>query len=46
MVRLQEQDIERIRSTAAGLVDKYHLPGMSVGVVSGDDLVYAEGFGF
>ena len=46
MVKLQEQDIERIRSTAAGIVDEYHLPGMSVGVVSGDDLVYAEGFGF
>ena len=46
MLKLQEQDVERIRSTAAGLVDKYHLPGMSVGVVSGDDLVFAEGFGF
>ena len=39
-------DIDRVRATAASLVDAYHLPGMSVGVVSGDDLVYAEGFGY
>ena len=45
MTKLQHQDFERIRSTAAGLVDEYHLPGMSVGVVSGGDLVFAEGFG-
>ena len=46
MVKLQQQDIERIRSKAADLVDEYHLPGMSMGVVSGDDLVFSEGFGF
>jgi CubicO group peptidase (beta-lactamase class C family) len=41
-----QSDIERIRSTVAGLVDEHHLPGISVGVVSGEDLVFAEGFGF
>ena len=41
-----QSDIERIRSTVSGLVDEHHLPGISVGVVSGQDLVFAEGFGF
>ena len=41
-----ELDIARVRATASRLVDEFHLPGVSVGVVSGDDLVYAEGFGF
>ena len=46
MTRFTEADIDRIRATAASLVDEYRLPGMSVGVVSGDDLVYSEGFGY
>ncbi|MDP6403359.1 MAG: serine hydrolase domain-containing protein [SAR202 cluster bacterium] len=41
-----ESDVERIMSTVSDLVDEYHLPGISVGVVSGQDLVFAEGFGF
>ena len=39
-------DIDRIRSRSQTLVDEYRLPGMSIGVVSGDELVYSEGFGF
>ncbi len=46
MPSFNEADIERIRARAACLVDEYHLPGMSIGVVSGDELVYTEGFGF
>ena len=43
---LNGPDIKRISSTAAGLVDEYHLPGMSVGIVIGDELAFAEGFGY
>ena len=39
-------DIDRVRAAAISLIDEYHLPGMSVGVVSGSDLIYAEGFGY
>jgi len=39
-------DPTRIRETAAGVMEDLHLPGLAIGVVSGDDLVYAEGFGF
>ena len=39
-------DIQRIRSTAEGLMDRFHIPGMSIGVVSGKEIVYAEGFGY
>ena len=46
MTTMTSADIDRVRATAASLVDEYHLPGMSIGVVSGDDLVYAEGFGY
>ena len=46
VVELKKPDIERISSTAAGLVDEHHLPGMSVGIVIGDELVFAEGFGY
>ena len=46
MTTFTPADIDRIRATAASLVDEYRLPGMSVGVVSGDDLVYADGFGY
>ena len=38
-------DIDRVRATAASLIDEYHLPGMSTGVVSSDGILYAEGFG-
>ena len=46
MPALSTGDIDRIRSRAESLVEDYHLPGMSVGVVSGEELAYAEGFGF
>ncbi len=39
-------DIARIRSAVESAVDEYHLPGIAVGVVSGGELVYAEGFGY
>ncbi len=45
MLKSTTLDIARIRDTVSGLIEKHHLPGLSVGVVSGDDLIYAEGFG-
>jgi CubicO group peptidase (beta-lactamase class C family) len=39
-------DIERVRATAASLVDEYRLPGMSIGVLSSEGLLYSEGFGY
>lgn len=38
-------DAARVSDTAARLLDEHHLPGMAIGVVSGEELVYAEGFG-
>ena len=45
MTEFGEADISRVRGAVADLVDEYSLPGIAVGVVSGDRLVYAEGFG-
>jgi len=45
-MRLSTTDLDRIRETAAALVEERHLPGLAVGVVQGDDLVFAEGHGF
>ncbi len=39
-------DAARLRATVSGLVEKHHLPGIAVGVVEGDDLVFSEGFGY
>ena len=39
-------DPARISETANRLLEEFHLPGVSVGVVSGDELIYAEGFGW
>ena len=36
---------ERISETADRLIEEFHLPGMSIGVVSNNELAYAEGFG-
>jgi CubicO group peptidase (beta-lactamase class C family) len=44
-MKLSTTDLDRIRRTAAALVEDRHLPGLAVGVVQGDDLVFAEGFG-
>ncbi len=46
MKKIGPSDIERIRAATQAVVDEYHLPGIAVGVVSGDDLVYADGFGY
>jgi CubicO group peptidase (beta-lactamase class C family) len=40
-----ELDPARIHQTAARLVEEHHLPGLSIGVVQGDDLLFCEGFG-
>jgi CubicO group peptidase (beta-lactamase class C family) len=45
-MKLSATDLDRIRRTAASLVEERHLPGFAVGVVQGGDLVFAEGFGF
>lgn len=36
----------RIREAAAEVIAKHQLPGISVGVVQGDELVFCESFGF
>src|SRR2546422_10158570 len=46
MLKSTSIDTALICDTASRLVDEHHLPGISVGVVSGDDLIYAEGFGY
>lgn len=35
----------RIREAAAEIIDTHRVPGLSIGVVQGDDLVFCEGFG-
>jgi len=35
----------RIREAAADVIAAYHVPGISIGVVQGDELVFCEGFG-
>ena len=46
MAAFTSADIDRVRATAAALVDEYNVPGMSIGVVSGNELVYSQGFGY
>jgi CubicO group peptidase (beta-lactamase class C family) len=36
----------RIREAAGEAIAEYHIPGISIGVVRGDDLIFCEGFGF
>lgn len=38
-------DAARVHAAAGQALEEYHVPGLAVGVVSGDELVYAEGFG-
>ena len=45
-MRTTAPDIESIRAIASGIVEAHRLPGLSIGVVSGDELLYSEGFGF
>ena len=46
MIAFGDSDIERIRAAVRAVCEEYHLPGIAVGVVSGDDLVYSEAFGY
>ena len=46
MVTLSGRDFQRIRDTANEVVAEHHLPGIAIGVVAGDDLVFSEGFGY
>jgi CubicO group peptidase (beta-lactamase class C family) len=46
MAHLTTADFDRIRSAARDALDKHHVPGISIGVVHGDDLVFCEGFGY
>ena len=39
-------NIENVSSTCKKLVRDLHLPGLSVGIVYKDDLIFSEGFGF
>ncbi len=45
-MRINEADIQRVRSEISELVAEYHLPGISVGIVSEGVLAYSEGFGY
>jgi len=40
------EDRARVRAVVAEEVNRLRVPGVAVGVVAGDRLVYAEGFGF
>lgn len=35
----------RVRAAAERAIDRWHVPGISIGVVRGDDLAFCEGFG-
>ena len=45
MASFTNNDAERVRAAAAAVVAEHHLPGISIGVVSGTNLVFCEGFG-
>ena len=45
MLTLKDSDFQRIRDAAQEVVAVHHLPGISIGIVAGDDLVFSEGFG-
>ncbi|HEX4181680.1 MAG TPA: serine hydrolase domain-containing protein, partial [Caulobacteraceae bacterium] len=38
-------DAARLRTAARDAIAEFHLPGVSIGVVSGQELVFCEGFG-
>ena len=46
MATFTAADVDRVRATVASLIDEYHLPGISIGVVSSGGILYAEGFGY
>jgi CubicO group peptidase (beta-lactamase class C family) len=39
-------DIPRLRAEASALIEEYHLPGIGIGVVQGNETILAEGFGW
>lgn len=39
-------DSARLRDTMGRLVEEHHLPGLAVGVIADEDLVFAEGCGY
>lgn len=39
-------NVARARAEVQALVDEYHLPGAGLGIVVGEELVHAEGFGW
>ncbi len=45
MTTLDNATFGRVRAAAAAALDEYHLPGLSVGVVHGADLVFCESIG-
>jgi CubicO group peptidase (beta-lactamase class C family) len=45
-MKFGSKDAARLREAAHELITEHHLPGISVGIVSGDDLVFSEGFGY
>jgi CubicO group peptidase (beta-lactamase class C family) len=46
MAAFDAQAAGRVREAAAEVIGKHHLPGISIGAVAGDELVFCEGFGF
>jgi CubicO group peptidase (beta-lactamase class C family) len=46
MPPLSDRDRQRIRDAANEVVAEHRLPGIAIGVVAGNDLVFNEGFGY
>lgn len=46
MTVLTSTDFQRIRDAANAVLAEHHLPGIAIGVVVGDDLVFSEAFGY
>jgi CubicO group peptidase (beta-lactamase class C family) len=45
-MKFKAEDARRLRETVERLLNDHRLPGLSIGVVAGDELVFSEGFGF
>ncbi len=41
-----ELDINLLKNTAEGIVNKHKLPGMGIGVVSSQETLFINGFGY
>ena len=41
-----EPDINLLKNTAEGILNKHQLPGMGIGVVSSKETLFIEGFGY